>query len=72
MNTFINKLCIKGFIAKENLKKKLSEESGEANVIAIVMILVIVIGLVVIFSGAITGLVKDIIARFTKDAAQFT
>lgn len=72
MKAFINKLCIKGMIAKENLKKMISEERGEANIIAIIMILVIVIGLVVIFRGAISDLVGDIIDRFTQDAKDFT
>ncbi len=72
MKDFFNKLCIKGLIAKDNLKKKISEERGEANIIAIIMILVIVIGLVVIFRQAIVDLVGDIIDRFTQDAKDFT
>lgn len=72
MKAFINNLCIKGMMAKENLKKMTSEERGEANIIAIIMILVIVIGLVVLFRGAISDLVGDIIDRFTKDAKDFT
>lgn len=72
MNALINKLCIKGMMAKENLKKWITKENGEANIIAIIMILVIVIGLVVIFRKAIWDLVEDIIKRFTNDAKDFT
>lgn len=72
MRAWINKMYIKGLLAKENLMKKISEERGEANIIAIIMVLVIVIGLVVIFRNAITDLVGDIIGRFSQDAKDFT
>ena len=60
MNAFINKLCIKGMIAKHNLQKKILEERGEANIIAIILVLAIVIALAIVFRSAIGKLFNSI------------
>lgn len=67
MNAFINKLCIKGMIAKQNLQKKILEERGEANIIAIILVLAIVIALAIVFRKAIGSLFDQIWDGITGD-----
>lgn len=70
MSNLINKLYAKSLMAKENVKKLWKEERGEANIIALILILVIVIGLVILFKDAISSLVGDIIGKFTGQAQE--
>ena len=67
MTKLINKLYIKGLIAKQNLKRAIEEERGEANIIAMVLILAIVIALVLIFKEEVTDIVKGIMGGFSDD-----
>ena len=48
------------------LKKKLSDESGEVNIIAIVLIIIVVIGLVIIFRTQLTNIINSLFESITK------
>ena len=63
MNNFINKLYIKGLMAKQ----KLMSQRGEANIIAIILVLAIVIALAIVFRTKIKDLFDDVWGGITKD-----
>ncbi len=67
MNHLATKLYIKGLAAKNKMVKKLMEEKGDTNIIAIIIILAIVIALAIIFRGAIMGLFNQIWGSLTAD-----
>jgi len=52
---------------KKNLIKRFSNNSGEINMIAIVLILVVVIILAAIFKESMISLLKTIFDRITND-----
>ncbi len=60
MSKLVNKLYFKGLQAKENVSKLLKNERGEANIIAIILILAIVIALAIIFRNQLTALFNKI------------
>ena len=60
MTNFVNKLYIKGLMAKQKLTKALTSESGEANIIAIILVLAIVIALAIVFKNQLTTLFNKI------------
>lgn len=60
MSKFINTIRAKSLQAKEKLCKMLKNERGEANIIAIILILAIVIALAIIFRTQLTGLFNKI------------
>ena len=60
MRNIVNNLYIKGMMAKQNLVKALRSERGEANIVAIILVLAIVIALAIVFRGAIKGLFDSI------------
>lgn len=60
MSKFLTKLYIKGLLAKESVKKTLTEERGEANIIAIILILAIVIALAIVFRTQLSSLFNKI------------
>ena len=60
MSKLINKLYIKGLLAKEKLINLCKDENGEANIIAIILVLAIVIALAIIFRNQLTALFNKI------------
>lgn len=60
MSKLTTKLYIKGLQAKEKLSKLFKNESGEANIIAIIIVLAIVIALALIFKDRIVALFDQI------------
>lgn len=60
MRNLANKLYFKGLMAKAKLEKLIKNESGEANIIAIILILAIVIALAIIFKTQLTNLFNKI------------
>ena len=60
MSKLASKLYIKGLMAKEKLNKLMKNESGEANIIAIILVLAIVIALAIIFKNQLTALFNRI------------
>ena len=60
MSKLANKIYIKGLQAKEKLSKLWKNESGEANIIAIILVLAIVIALAIIFKNQLTDLFNRI------------
>lgn len=60
MSKLANKIYFKGLLAKEKLSKLWKNESGEANIIAIILVLAIVIGLAIVFKTQLTALFNKI------------
>ena len=60
MSKLANKLYFKTLSAKEKALKLLKNESGEANIIAIILVLAIVIALAIIFRNQLTALFNKI------------
>lgn len=60
MSKLLNKIYFKGLQAKEKVCKLLKNESGEANIIAIILVLAIVIALAIIFKNQLTALFNKI------------
>lgn len=60
-------LKCKCFQIKSSLNKVLTDESGEANIIAIILIILVVIALVVIFRDELTGIVTDLLVRIREE-----
>lgn len=72
MNNFVNKLYINGMLAKDRLIKAVRSERGEANIVAIILVLAIVIALAIVFRGAIKSLFDTIWAGITGDVSGAT
>lgn len=60
MNELTNKLYFKGLEFKAKVLKLCKNESGETNIIAIILILAIVIALAIIFRNSLTSLFTKI------------
>ena len=60
MSKLANKLYFKGLQAKAKMAALLKNERGEANIIAIILVLAIVIALAIIFNDRITKLFNRI------------
>lgn len=60
MNELANKLYFKGLEIKAKVLKLCKNESGETNIIAIILILAIVIALAIIFRNSLTSLFTKI------------
>ena len=60
MSKLATKLYIKGLLVKEKMSKLWKNESGEANIIAIILVLAIVIALAIIFRNQLTALFNKI------------
>ena len=60
MSKLANKLYFKALGTKEKALKLLKNESGEANIIAIILVLAIVIALAIIFKKQLTALFDKI------------
>ena len=60
MSKLANKLYFKGLQAKAKMAALLKNERGEANIIAIILVLAIVIALAIIFKDSITKLFNRI------------
>lgn len=60
MTKLVNKLYFKGLQMKENVRKFLTNERGETNIIAIILILAIVIALAIIFKNQLSALFNKI------------
>jgi len=56
---------------KNLLTSLISDEKGEINMIAIVLILIVVVVLAVIFKDGIEGLLKTILKRVENDVNNF-
>lgn len=60
MSKLVTKLYAKGIQAKEKMSKLWKNESGEANIIAIILVLAIVIALAIIFKSQLSALFNKI------------
>ena len=60
MSNLANKIYIKGLMAKQKISKLWKNESGEANIIAIILVLAIVIALAIVFKNQLTQLFNKI------------
>ena len=60
MTNFVNNLYFKALYAKQKALKCLKNESGEANIIAIILVLAIVIALAIIFRNQLMALFNKI------------
>ncbi len=60
MTNLVNKLYFKGLQAKEKLVNLMKKENGEANIIAIILVLAIVIALAIIFKNQLSALFNRI------------
>ena len=60
MTNLMNKLYFKGLQAQSKLKKLWNNESGEANIIAIILVLAIVIALAIVFKNQLSALFNKI------------
>jgi len=63
----LNKICTQ---VKEKMSKLWKNESGEANIIAIILVLAIVIALAIIFKNQITALFNQIWGSLTGKVTQ--
>lgn len=59
------------FRAKERINNFMREESGEASLIAVILIVVVVIALAVLFRDSLTGIVNDLLDGIESDIAGF-
>ena len=63
-------LLIKGMIAKEAMKESVRDffkkESGEVNVVAIIVLIAVAIAIALIFKDQLTGLVNILFEGLTK------
>ena len=50
------------------LSRSFVEEEDAVGVVEIILILVVLIGLVIIFKDQLTGLVKDLLSKITKQS----
>lgn len=60
MNKLMNKIYFSGLSLLGKAKKAMTNENGETNLIAIILILAIVIVLVIVFKNRLTGIVNNI------------
>ena len=60
MTKLAKKIYAKGLHVKKKLSELLKNESGEANIIAIILVLAIVIALAIIFRNQLTALFNKI------------
>ena len=60
MQNLLNLIVLQGLLVKEKARKVLTNERGEANIIAIILILAIVIALAIIFRNQLTSLFNRI------------
>ncbi len=67
MANLLTKLYVKGIMAKENAKNFFKSERGEANIIAIILVLAIVIALALVFRNQIKNLFDSIWGNMTED-----
>ncbi|MCR4614912.1 MAG: flagellin-like protein [Clostridiales bacterium] len=72
MSELLLKIYLMGCNAKKKAMDMIKSESGETNIIAIVLLIVIVIALAVIFRTQITNLVTRVWSRIFTDANTFT
>ncbi len=64
----LNELMLKGKIKMLKVRESLSEERGDTNIVAIVLILAVVIALAIIFRTRITALVNNLFDSVDKQA----
>lgn len=72
MSKFMNKLYFKGLMAKNRVAKLMKKENGEANIVAIILVLAIVIALAIVFREAIGNLFTTIWAKITGNVDSAT
>lgn len=60
MSKLVNKMYFKALAAKNTVLNALKNERGEANIISIILILVIVIALAIVFRDSLTSLFNKI------------
>lgn len=68
MTKLMDKMYFKALEMKAKISRLWKDESGETNIIAIILILVIVIGLVIIFKDNIEKMVNNIWTKIQGDA----
>lgn len=64
----LNELMLKGKIKMLKVRESLSEERGDTNIVAIVLILAVVIALAIIFRTRITALLNNLFDSVDKQA----
>ena len=72
MSTITNMIMTKGLMAKQKLAKLMKNERGEANIIAIILVLAIVIALAIVFRKAIGDLFDSIWDSITGEVGDAT
>ena len=65
MQNLINMIIVECMLVKEKARVALTNERGEANIIAIILVLAIVIALAVVFRSSLTTLFNKIWNSFT-------
>lgn len=60
MKKFLNNLYFKGLAAKNKVCEMMVKENGEANIVAIILVIAIVVALAIIFRTKITALFNTI------------
>lgn len=60
-------LMKKGVTGVKNVVRRFWKEEDGMGTVEIALIVVILIGLVIVFNGVITGFVNDIVDQFTAD-----
>lgn len=60
-------LMKKGVTGVKNVVRRFWKEKDGMGTVEIALIVVILIGLVIVFNGVITGFVNDIVDQFTAD-----
>ncbi len=66
MQNLMLNIYFKGLAAKEKLCKMMVKENGEANIIAIILVIAIVVALAIIFKDKITSLFNSIWAKIVN------
>ena len=68
MSKLANKIFLMGLQVKEKIEKLCKDESGETNIIAIILILAIVVALAIIFKDRLSSLFNNIWSSVFADA----
>ena len=71
MKSLQEKIIIGLLNGKYHIEKSWKDESGEANIIAIILIIIVVIGLAVFFKDQIGQIVTDLFAKISSALSGF-
>ena len=68
----LNSLYFKGMAAMNKIKSMLTKENGEANIVAIILVIAIVVALAIVFRESIGNLFNRIWAGITGNVGEAT